>query len=200
MILLNSNAQHVFWLGRYITRVQYLCSQFPFKHDNDALSYAHAFCLPAFDAASLNELVVDDEQPSSFKQQFVYTKNNIHELRGVLSAYGYAELNKLVKSASENPGYICDVVGECHDVLEAESHDIFLFFKLGENIEQLDRQIRLKQDFKATLAALSLIMDLLDEFGWNTLTDAWEELSKNPDAINFYHFSDQIQQMFEVDA
>ena len=32
MILLNSNAQHIFWLGRYLTRIQYLCGQFPF-HD-----------------------------------------------------------------------------------------------------------------------------------------------------------------------
>jgi hypothetical protein len=30
MILLSTNAENIFWLGRYLTRTQYLCAQFPF--------------------------------------------------------------------------------------------------------------------------------------------------------------------------
>jgi hypothetical protein len=44
MILLNSNAEHIFWLGRYLARTQYLCSIFPFQDVDTALNYAHAFC------------------------------------------------------------------------------------------------------------------------------------------------------------
>ncbi len=33
--------------------------------------------------------------------------------------------------------YICDVAADCHEVIEAESEDVFLFFSLGQNIEQL---------------------------------------------------------------
>lgn len=198
MILLNTSAEHIFWLGRYISRIQYLCHQFPFKSDDEANDYAQAFYLPAFDAISLNELVLDEEQPASFKQQFVCTKNNIHELRGVLTAYGYAELNKLISSASENPGYICDVVGECLDVLEAESHDVFLFFKLGQSIEQIDRNIRLEQDIGIALQDLSIIISLLKELGWEAITAAWDNLVKKPNADNFYQFSGHIHQMFEV--
>jgi len=119
MILLNSNAEHIFWLGRYLTRTQYLCSIFPFQEDEAARDYAHAFCLPAFDASSLNELVLDPQQSSSFISQFQYAQNNILDLRGVLSAQGYAELNKLIQNASENAGYICDVAADCHEVLSA---------------------------------------------------------------------------------
>ncbi|NEU34916.1 alpha-E domain-containing protein, partial [bacterium LRH843] len=54
MILLSTNAENIFWLGRYLTRTQYLCAQFPFTQDQPAMDYAHAFCLPAFDACSLN--------------------------------------------------------------------------------------------------------------------------------------------------
>ena len=97
MILLNSNAEHIFWLGRYLTRTQYLCSIFPFQEDEAARDYAHAFCLPAFDASSLNELVLDPQQSISFISQFQYAQNNILDLRGVLSAQGYAELNKLIQ-------------------------------------------------------------------------------------------------------
>ncbi|MCG2608301.1 MULTISPECIES: alpha-E domain-containing protein [unclassified Acinetobacter] len=200
MILLNSNAQHIFWLGRYLTRIQYACGQFPFLDNQDALQYAHGFCLPAFDASSLNSLFLDAEQPSSFSQQFQYAKDNIQDLRGILSAKAYAELNQLIKNANANATYICDVAGDCHEVIEAESEEVFLFFSLGQNIEQLDRQIRLKQDQTVTLNNLNKIVDLLAQIGWDRLDSAWQQLKLNPDNMNFYHFSDHIQNLFEVDV
>jgi len=199
MILLNSNAQHIFWLGRYLTRIQYACGQFPFLENEEALQYAHAFCLPAFDASSLNSLLLDAEQPSSFHQQFQYAKDNIQDLRGVLSAKAYAELNQLIKNANANATYICDVAADCRDVIEAESEDVFLFFSLGQNIEQLDRQIRLKQDHSMTLENIDKIINLLAQIGWDRLERAWQKLKLNPDSMNFYHFSDHIQNLFEVD-
>ena len=198
MILLNSNAQHIFWLGRYLTRTQYLCRQFPFQDHQDALAYAHAFCLPAFDADSLNALLLDVEQPASFSQQFQYAKDNIQNLRAVLSAYAYAELYQLIKNANQNAAYICDVTAQCYEVIEAESEDIFLFFSLGQNIEQLDRQIRLKQDGTVTLKNIDKIVVLLSQMGWCGLDKVWQQLQLHPDGMNFYHFSDHIQNLFEV--
>lgn len=61
--------------------------------------------------------------PSSFRWQ----KDNIQELRGVLSGKAYSELLKLIKTADQNAGYICDVVTDCAEILEAESSDVFLF-------------------------------------------------------------------------
>ena len=200
MILLSSNAQQIFWLGRYLTRVQYLCSQFPFEEDEKAQQYANAFVLDAIDAASLNRLVQDPQHTASFAQQFQYAKDNIQDLRGVLSSKSYAELNQLIKTASDNKNYICDVVGECHDILEAESQDIFLFFVLGQNVEQLDRQLRLQQDTQSTLSDLEKIIDLLSDMGWSKLKSAWLQLQLLPNSINFYRFSDHIQQLFEVDV
>jgi hypothetical protein len=200
MILLSSNAQNIFWLGRYLTRTQHLCSQFPFIHDEDAREYAHAFCLAAFDAASLNALVTDITHPSSFHQQFACAKANVHDLRGVLTAKAYAELNVLIKNASDNIGLICDAVDDCQDILEAESQEVFLFFSLGQCIEQLDRQIRLGQDESAALSHIEYIVLELVKMGWLSLEKPWFQLKVLPDSINFYQFSDQILQMFEVDA
>lgn len=200
MILLSSNAQHIFWLGRYLTRIQYLCSQFPFTDTQEALQYAHAFCLAAFDETSLNELVLDHEQPASFYQQFQYAKNNVHDLRAILSEHAYAELNQLIRTASENPAFICDVVGECQDVLEAEAQDVFLFFSLGQYVEQLDRQIRLQQDCEFTMHQLEKVVNLVVEMGWKTLEEPWFKLKAYPEYTGFYQFSDHIQTLFEADA
>ena len=200
MMLLKSNAEYLFWLGRYMTRVQYLCSQFPFMHDHEAVLYAQAFALPAFDASSLNQLVLNAEYPISFKQQFEYMKSNIHELRGVLSAYTYAELNKIIKTASENPNLICDFVSECHEVIEAEAHEVFLFIKLGQAVEQLDRQLRLNQETKNTAKELSLVLELLDKLGWEEVSQQWHGLLGEMNLNAFYRFSEHVQQMFEVDV
>jgi len=199
MILLSTNAKNIFWLGRYLTRIQYLCSQFPFKNNELALNYIHAFCLPAFDASSLNELILDIEQPASFYQQFQNAKANIHDLRGVISAQVFAEMNQLLQQAEINAGFICDVCEECSDVLEAEEDEfLFLFFSLGQKIEQLDRQIRLKQDRLQTINDLEIIIYNFDLQGMNSLSGAWLDLKNQPNSINYYHFCDQIDSIFEL--
>ncbi|QXW27118.1 alpha-E domain-containing protein [Acinetobacter johnsonii] len=200
MILLNSNAEHIFWLGRYLTRTQYLCSIFPFQEDEAARDYAHAFCLPAFDASSLNELILDPQQSRSFISQFQYAQNNILDLRGVLSAQGYAELNKLIQNASENAGYICDVAADCHEVLSAESEAVFLFFSLGQCVEDLDRQFRLNQDAQLTMDKIKHLAAALTAVGWNGLIEALSGLETAPCGVQLYQFSDHIQTMFEADA
>jgi hypothetical protein len=200
MVLLNSNAQHIFWLGRYLSRTRCLCSHFPFLDNDTALAYAHAFCLPAFDASSLNELVLDPTQPLSFNQQFQVAKDNIQELRGVLSARAYAELMKLIKTADRNAGYICDVVTDCEDILEAESSDVFLFFSLGQSVEQLDQQLRLGEETTRTLCKIDYVVETLIEMGWKSLQTCWKQLRAAPDLMQFYQFSDHIHRMFEADA
>ena len=200
MILLSTNAQQIFWLGRYLTRIEYLCQQFPFMDDQKAVSYAHAFCLPAFDASSLNELVLDPEQPYSFIQQFQFAKDNVQELRGVFSAKTYAELNQYIRNASASSTCICDVIADCREVLEGEPEETFLFYSLGQTLEQLDRQLRLKQDQTQTLEQISALIQVLEKMGWDSLDTAWQQLKTQPDQINFYNFSDQIQYLFEVNV
>ncbi|WP_347460312.1 alpha-E domain-containing protein [Acinetobacter thermotolerans] len=197
MILLSSNAEHIFWLGRYLARTQFLCAHFPFLEDEAAVAYAHAFCLPAFDASSLNELVLDPAQPYSFQQQFKIAKDNIQELRGILSAKAYAELNRLIKTADQNAGYICDVVPDCQDILEGESPGIFLFFSLGQCLEQLDQQMRLGESTAVTISKVDYVIETLVQMGWNDLEEYWDQLRKNTDLNNFYQFSDYIHHMFE---
>lgn len=200
MIILNSNAQNIYWVGRYLARIQNLCGQFPFQTDEKALAYAHAFCLPAFNASSLNELVMSEEQPASFYQQFQMVTNNIQDLRGVLSIDGYCELKKMIDTAKQNAGLICTVVDECSDVLEAENEDIFLFYSLGQLFENLDRQIRLNENIQKTLVSLSGLIEMLKTKGWDSVDEAWQHLIQHQNAHSFYQLNDQVQYLFEVDA
>lgn len=200
MILLSSNANNIFWLGRYLTRIQYFCNKLPFTDDQKAIDFSHAFCLPAYDAASLNTLALDPEQQFSLMSQFAVARDNIHELRAVLSANTYAEMIQLVKNASSQPGYICDVVSECNELLESESEDVFLFFSLGQKLELLDSLIRFKQDPSAVLNEIDVIVGLLNELGWTALDDAWISLKQSPETMSLYHFGDQLQLMFEGTA
>lgn len=200
MILLSSNAYNIFWVGKYLTRVQYLCSQFPFQNDQDAIAYAHAFCLPAFDASSLNELVLNPDQPFSFNQQFQFVKNNIHDLRGILSLKAFSEMKQMIDTANRNAGYICTVVDECNEVLEAENEDIFLFYSLGRLIENLDRQIRLGQNYQETVQKLDALLGVLQQYGWEYLDQAWAAFKQEPGVNQFYQLADQVQHIFEVDA
>lgn len=200
MVLLKSNVQNIFWLGRYLTRIQYLCAQFPFQMDDEAKQYAQAFALEAQDAIELNELLLDPAQLASFSYQFECAKNNIQDLRAVLSANTYAELSLLIKNANENRGYICDVAVECQDSLETESEEVFLFFSLGQGIEELDRQLRLSQDETTTLAKVNHIVTSLIAMGWTDLDQVWMQLQKEPNPQHFFHFYDSIQQIFEADT
>lgn len=198
MILLSSNAYNIYWLGRYLTRAQYLCGCAPFKNDQEAVTFAHAFCLPAYDACSLNELLFDPEQPHSFQQQFNRARDNIQELRGVISTKAYAELSQLVRQATANAGYICDLVTDCTEVLEAEMQDVFLFYMLGQKIEALDIQLRFRQNIYGVLQDLDTVVAMLHNLGWQAVENAWQELKDNPTQIAFYTFNDQLQCMFEA--
>lgn len=200
MIILNSNAQNIYWVGRYLSRIQYLCGQFPFQTNEEAVQYAHAFCLPAFNASSLNELTLNPEQPASFHQQFQSVKHNIQDLRGVLSIKAYCELKQMIITANENASSICSVADECSEVLEAENEDIFLFFSLGQLFENLDRQIRLNQDFRKSIQSLGGLIELLKAKGWDSLDEAWQHLLKHPNSNSFYQLNDQVQYLFEVGA
>ena len=76
MVLLNTNAQHIFVRPLFISYPVFMFA-FSILDDEAAVAYAHAFCLPAFDASSLNELVLDSTNrlhlPNSFRWQRQYS-------------------------------------------------------------------------------------------------------------------------------
>ena len=197
MILLSSAAQNIFWLGRYLSRIQQVCSLLPFKEDNDAIEYAHVFCLPAWNAPSLNGLFLDPEQPFSISSQFGSIRDNIQQLRAVLSSYAYIELNKLTKIADDKNLGVCQVVNECSEVLEGEVEQVFLFYALGRAVELLDNQCRLEKETDEHIQEITKILTLLKSYGWDTGETSWDKLVEDVSMTTLYQFCTEVTAMFE---
>lgn len=198
MILLNSAAQSIFWLGRYLSRIQHICAVLPFKEDENAITYAHSFCLPAWNAQSLNALFLDPEQPFSIAIQFKHVRENIQQLRAVLSAYAYTELNKLTKIVEQENITACQVVNDCSEVLEGEVEQVFLFYALGRAVESLDQMCRLNIKEAGEIEEIHKILGLLQSYGWDTSNTSWDNTVKtNLNMSLLYQFCNEIQHMFE---
>ena len=142
MTLLISSAQHVYWLGRYLFRIGYVAEQLPFVDAQKAEVFAQGLCLHIEDAENLNQFMLDEKQPYSLINQLEIAHNNIQELRALFSATAYAELNTLIKNATNTPDMILELVQDCREILKNEKEEVFLFFHLGQSVEQIDTHFR----------------------------------------------------------
>lgn len=197
MILLSSAAQNIFWLGRYLSRIQQACSLLPFSDDQEAVQYAHTFCLPAWDANSLNAIFLDPEQPFSIATQFKNVRDSVQQLRAILSPKAYAELNRVTKIVDEKSMSICEIVNDCSDVLEGEIEQVFLFYALGRSVEDLDHQCRLEEIAELQVVEVEKILKLLKGYGWHACHQSWQSFCDDHNMTTLYHFSDDLLVMFE---
>lgn len=212
MILLNSNAQQIYWFGRYLQRLQYISQQFPFQTQAAALRYAHAFGLEIEDAAQLNADLIDPKQPNAILGWLNDAKNNLYDLRAVLSTCAFARLNTVLQTAIAQAlaqvlafdqmldPVLGQVLAECNAVIEAEHDPVLLsFFQLGCQVEILDQQIRLDQQCQDTLQVLVQLLHGLDF----PLDSAVAQPSMRPAssaAMHFQHMDQQIQRLFARDC
>lgn len=200
MHLLSSSAQHIYWLGRYLFRIGYVVQHLPFTNDQQAETFAQALCLHIDDAENLNQFMLDPQQPYSLISQFEIARDNIQELRGLLTAKAYAELNHLIKNVKCEAENIRAVIDDCCEILKAEQPDIFLFFYLGQSIEQIDTYFRFQHNIHNVLETVDPVVVQLYDLGWQDLQSSWEILKNQPYVNQFYAFTYQLENQFEVYA
>ncbi len=200
MHLLSSSAQHIYWLGRYSFRIGYVVQHLPFTNDQQAETFAQALCLHIDDAENLNQFMLDPQQPYSLISQFEIARDNIQELRGLLTAKAYAELNHLIKNVKSEAENIRAVIDDCCEILKAEQPDIFLFFYLGQSIEQIDTYFRFQHNIHNVLETVDPVVVQLYDLGWQDLQSSWEILKNQPYVNQFYAFTYQLENQFEVYA
>ncbi|USP41682.1 alpha-E domain-containing protein [Acinetobacter sp. XS-4] len=198
MVLLNSSAHQIYWLGRYLMRVKFAVSHLPFTQDEKATKFAAAFGLVIENAELLNHYMLDKKQTFSLLNQLVIAKDNIQELRGILSSNAYAELNHVINMLQAQPEALRKAVEQCIQILEVENEDVGLFLHLGKKIEQFDIELRFGQDLSELVSELDVVVKRLADLGWETIDENWQVLKHHLEWDAYYTFTQQLENMFEV--
>lgn len=197
MVLLNSSAHQIYWLGRYLMRVKFAASHLPFTEDEKATKFAAAFGLVIENAELLNHYMLDKKQTFSLLNQLIIAKDNIQELRGILSSHAYAELNNVINTLQPEPNALNKAVKQCTQILEAEHEDVRLFLHLGQKIEQFDIELRFGQDLSFLLSELDIVVQQLANLNWENIDENWQALKQQLTWDAYYTFTQQLENMFE---
>ena len=195
MILPLSTAANLYWLGRYLVRVDGLCHLLPFTDDLEAQSFAHAFNLPAWNAETLNALVHDPSQSGSLPANLDAVKQNIQSVRGVLTAPTFEAFHALCCHVDASVDEMTEMLRVCHAALKQEGPMAQLFLRMGESVERVDINLRLIKDPAQDIKALGEVLDLLP-IGWQRLKEPIMLLNKRYDRVAFYDLSDRIHELF----
>ncbi|MDO7534807.1 alpha-E domain-containing protein [Acinetobacter pittii] len=197
MVLLNSSAHQIYWLGRYLMRVKFAASHLPFTEDEKATRFAAAFGLVIENAELLNHYMLDKKQTFSLLNQLIIAKDNIQELRGILSSHAYAELNNVINTLQAQPNALSKAVEQCTQILEAEHEDVRLFLHLGQKIEQFDIELRFGEDLSVLISELDIVMQQLANLNWENINENWQALKQQLTWDAYYNFTQQLENMFE---
>ncbi|KRI78570.1 alpha-E domain-containing protein [Acinetobacter pittii] len=197
MVLLNSSAHQIYWLGRYLMRVKFAASHLPFTEDEKATRFAAAFGLVIENAELLNHYMLDKKQTFSLLNQLIIAKDNIQELRGILSSHAYAELNNVINTLQAQPDVLSKAVEQCTQILEAEHEDIRLFLHLGQKIEQFDIELRFGEDLSVLISELDIVVQQLANLNWENINENWQALKRQLTWDAYYIFTQQLENMFE---
>lgn len=197
MVLLNSSAHQIYWLGRYLMRVKFAASHLPFTEDEKATRFAAAFGLVIENAELLNHYMLDKKQTFSLLNQLIIAKDNIQELRGILSSHAYAELNNVINTLQAQPDALSKAVEQCTQILEAEHEDVRLFLHLGQKIEQFDIELRFGEDLSVLISELNTVVQQLANLNWENIDENWQALKQQLTWDAYYTFTQQLENMFE---
>ncbi|MBJ8478199.1 hypothetical protein BFR77_14200 [Acinetobacter pittii] len=197
MVLLNSSAHQIYWLGRYLMRVKFAASHLPFREDEKATRFAAAFGLVIENAELLNHYMLDKKQTFSLLNQLIIAKDNIQELRGILSSHAYAELNNVINTLQAQPDALSKAVEQCTQILEAEHEDVRLFLHLGQKIEQFDIELRFGEDLSVLISELDTVVQQLANLNWENINENWQALKQQLTWDAYYTFTQQLENMFE---
>lgn len=197
MVLLNSSAHQIYWLGRYLMRVKFAASHLPFTEDEKATRFAAAFGLVIENAELLNHYMLDKKQTFSLLNQLIIAKDNIQELRGILSSHAYAELNNVINTLQAQPDVLSKAVEQCTQILEAEHEDVRLFLHLGQKIEQFDIELRFGENLSVLISELDIVVQQLANLNWENINENWQALKQQLTWDAYYTFTQQLENMFE---
>ncbi len=195
MILSLSTATHLYWLGRYMVRVEGICQLAPFQNDQKAMQFAHAFCLPAWNVESLERLLHDPVQPSSLPSNLAVIQENAQSVRGVISQATFEALNTLWRMRDHPEVSTCQLLAQAKAAFAHEQGLVQTFWSLGQAIEAVDMSLRLEDSPQPALAILKTVQPCLPET-WQRPKRLIDSVLSYPSASSFYSLTDGLSEMF----
>ncbi len=195
MLLSLSTAENLFWLGRYMARVESLCQILPFTDDGKACAYANAFGLSAWNAQTLQALFDDPNTEFSVPGTLAHIQINTQNVRGVLSQSAFESLHRLADISHESFKSIADLVAQSSNAFAHEQANVRVFWQLGVRIEALDRALRLQEPLELPVARLQEVTTHLPA-GWQTVHQHMQQLVEVPDLNTFYNVLDILNSLF----
>lgn len=187
-------AFNLYWLGRYMARIEVLCRINPLEDDTRAAHFAKAFALPAWNAETLHWLLNEPTQPVSILANLKNIHQNTQEVRGCVSRDAYSALNALWRLYDVEQADYCGALNHAMRQLGEQLPEAAdPFWHLGLVIERLDAAMRLEQGEGPWTEALGALIARLPP-GWHGL-----QRCLTPDALEaggFYVLCSELNDLF----
>ncbi|MEC7119702.1 MAG: alpha-E domain-containing protein [Pseudomonadota bacterium] len=196
MILTLSAASSLYWLGRYMVRVEGLCRLEPFQDDAHAVAYANAFSLPAWNVETLSQLLRDPNHLGSLPNNLAVIQDNVQSVRGILGREVFEAFNALWRQRGQSDACICDLLHQASQHMQALDLFTQVFWSLGRAVESVDMALRLGEPAQPAAQQVLQVAQRLPDPEWQSILECAEQLAISPDTSNLYGLCDRLHPAF----
>jgi uncharacterized alpha-E superfamily protein len=196
MILTLSAASSLYWLGRYMLRVEALCERLPFEDDDQALAYADSFSLSAWNVETLNAVLHDPQRVGSLPNNLAVIQDNIQAVRGILPRSVFEAFNALWRQREQPDACTCDLLQQAAAQLQHLDVVARSFWQLGRSLEAVDMALRLHEPVQPVAEQLLQVAHQLPLPEWQSQVDLVAQLVEQPDVIRLYALCDRLHLAF----
>lgn len=196
MMLTLSAASSLYWLGRYMLRVEALCQRLPFEDDAQALAYAHSFSWSAWNVETLLDAIHDPQRVGSLPNNLAVVQDNIQSVRGILPRSVFEAFNALWRQRDQTDSCICDLLHQAAVQLQQLDPVAHVFWQLGRALESVDMALRLHEPVQPAADQLLQVAHQLPLPEWQLQVELVAQLVEQPDVIRLYALCDRLHLAF----
>jgi hypothetical protein len=184
MILSLSNAQGLFWLGRYMVRNTYILSSLPFEDHDRARRFARAFSVSAWDAQSLTD-------------HLEHIQSCVQQARGLIPAHAFECFNAMWRQRFDDNVNMLGLLKAAEASMVACLPEVKLFWLLGVQLETVETALRLANNPMQAIDQLIQVAMQLPMPYWQPVVDQCELLKQRPSFVAYYDLCDQLNDIFK---
>lgn len=196
MMLTLSAASGLYWLGRYMLRVESLCQLLPFEDDAQALAYANSFSSPAWNIETLLVALHDPERAGSLPSNLAVIQDNIQSVRGILPRQVFEAFNALWRQRDQADACVCDLLMQATTQLQQLDSIARVFWQLGRAVESVDMALRLHTPVQPAADQLLQVAQQLPLPEWQLQVELVAQLVEQPNVGRLYSVCDRLHLAF----